>query len=99
MDDKTRAELRRRLLQYPGATQESVARDLDVYEERELQKHALVNERGYSNAVAEAYLDKEGFPRPPGWHSVFFYPGSGRPRNLVVFWFLAIGFIVAWLLG
>jgi hypothetical protein len=76
-----------------------VARDLDAYEDREQLKQALLQERGYSNALAEVFLDRKGYPRPPGWHSVFFYPGSGRPRNVVVFWFLVAGSTVGWLVG
>jgi|SRR5690606_8437688 len=95
MNEHKRNALREVLLQYPGATEELVEQQLYAYEERENQKSALI-ERGFSNALAEAWLDRSGFPRPPGWHSVFFYPGSMRPRNSVVFWFCVIG-IGIWL--
>ena len=94
MDDD---ELRRRLLQYPNATEESVELELAAYKKRDIQKAAL-RERGMSNAMAEAWLDRSGFPRPPGWHSVFFYPGSVRPRNLVIFWVVIAAAIAAWAL-
>lgn len=81
MDEQEKDVLRRRLLSYPEATSESVEQQLYVYEERGSEKQAVMLDRGMSNALAEAYLDKRGYPRPPGWHSVFFYPGSGRPRN------------------
>ena len=98
MDDTSRGELRKRLLQYPGATEESVERDLLLHEQREDEKRALVGERRFSNALAEVYLDKKGYPRPPGWHSVFFYPDSNRPRNLVVFWGVISAFVAWWAL-
>ena len=98
MDDSTRDELRKLLLQYPGATEESVEHDLFVYERRREEKSALVKERRFWNALAETYLDKKGYPRPPGWHSVFFYPDSNRPRNSVVFWGIIFGLIAWWFL-
>ena len=98
MDEITRNKLRKRLLQYPGATEESVVVDLFAYEYREEEKRALIEDRHFSNALAEAYLDRKGYPRPPGWHTVFFYPGSNRPRNTVVFCVVFIGFISWWLL-
>ncbi len=93
MDETTRDKLRKLLMQYPGATKESVESDLDVYEEREYEKCALM-ERGLTNALAEAHLDTQGYPRPPDWQSVFFYPDSSRPRNLVVFWAVVFGLIL-----
>ena len=96
MDDNEQQHLRNRLREYPGATPESVEVQLSRLEEREEEKRALV-ERGYSNALAEAFLDRKGWPRPPGWHSVFFYPGSSRPRNMVFFW-LAVLAVAAWFL-
>jgi len=90
MNDAERTELKKRLLTYPGATNESVEQELDAYEAREDEKKALTEIRKFTNALAERYLDRKGYPRPPGWHSVFFYPGSNRPRNPVVFWGIAI---------
>ena len=76
MDEITRNRLRKRLLQYPGATEESVERGLFAYEDREEEKRALIENRQFSNALAEPYLDRKGYPRPPGWHTVFFYTES-----------------------
>ncbi|NTV28779.1 MAG: hypothetical protein HGA80_01725 [Candidatus Omnitrophica bacterium] len=90
-----RKKLRKALFEYPGATEESVERLLIAYEQREEEKRVLIKEHHYGNSLAEYYLDKKGYPRPPGWHSVFFYPGSNRPRNHIVFWGVALG-IVAW---
>jgi hypothetical protein len=93
-----RDALRKRLLQYPGATEESVETDIYRYEERKDEKRSLI-EGGYSNAAAEVYLDRKGFPRPPSWHSVFFYPGSARPRAAAMFWACVFGAIIGWLIG
>lgn len=95
MNEQERDVLRQRLLGYPGATPLSVERQLDVYEEREKEKLALTLDRRMSNALAESYLDKKGYPRPPGWHSVFFYPGGGRPRNGYVLVFIILIGIIA----
>ncbi|RIK92897.1 MAG: hypothetical protein DCC73_11510 [Proteobacteria bacterium] len=72
-------ELRRRLAQYPGMTEEKINAAMRAYDERRAQKTALL-QRGFSNRRAEKWLDKTGFPRPPGWQSVFFYPDSLMPR-------------------
>ncbi len=73
--------LRKRLAEYPGATDESIDDAIYAYEERlELKQHLRMDLR-LSNARAEFTLDRKGYPRPPGWHSVFFYPDSNRPRN------------------
>ena len=90
MNEQEREVLRLRLFTYPGATPESVEQQLSAYEERESEKQAVMRDRGMWNAVAESYLDKRGYPRPPGWHSVFFYPGSNRPRNGYALVFLAL---------
>ena len=90
MNNLEREELRKRLLQYPGVTTESVENQLDAYEDREKEKRLLLERWKCSNALAEAYLDRKGYPRPPGLHSVFFYPGSNRPRNLVIFWLVVL---------
>jgi hypothetical protein len=57
-----------------------VERQTLQYEERETLKQSLTNDRGMSNALAETFLDRQGWPRPPEWHSVFFYPDSNQPR-------------------
>jgi hypothetical protein len=85
MDAQETARLRQRLLSYPGATEESVDEQLYAFEQRQEEKEALISGRGMSNAMAETFLDRKGYPRPPGWHSVFFYPGSNRPRNKFLF--------------
>ena len=94
MNEIEREKLRVRLLSYPGATQNIVEAELDAHEEREVEKRALLQQRHFSNALAERFLDRKGFPRRPGWHSVFFYPGSFRPRNMAVFWLIVIAVIV-----
>ena len=90
MNNLEREELTKRLLQYPGVTVETIEKHLDAYEAREELKRTLIEQHKYSNALAEAFLDRKGYPRPPGLHSVFFYPGSNRPRNLAVFWLIVL---------
>lgn len=86
--------LRHRLLQYSSIDGNNVDELLSLYVNRSQTKLEL-QARGFSNALAEAQLDRQGYPRPPGWHSVFFYPDSNRPRNSVIVWLLA-GVGVAW---
>jgi len=62
-------------------------------DDRNDQKSEL-RRRGFSNASSEAWLDRSGYPRPPGWRAVFFYPGSMRPRNAVLFWLGVLGSII-----
>lgn len=89
-----REKLRQRFSQYPGATPDSIDEVLEAYEARVEEKAVLIKQ-GFSNAGAEHYLDRKGYPRPPGWHSVFFYPGSMRPRNrYLAFAFLAVIIII-----
>jgi hypothetical protein len=45
------------------------------------QKKQLTDYRGMSNQMAERFLDKAGYPRPFGWSSVFYYPGSRKFRT------------------
>ncbi len=85
LEEKKTEALRQRLLNYPGATPESVEDLLIAYEDRASAKEHLMKNRGMWNAMAEAFLDRQGYPRPPGWHSVFFYPDSNRLRNGWVF--------------
>ncbi|MCF6304606.1 MAG: hypothetical protein L3J33_04480 [Rhodobacteraceae bacterium] len=85
MKPEKEAALRKRLLEYPGTTEENVDMLLLDHEERDALKIFLVEEQGMSNMMAERILDMEGRPRPPSWHSVFFYPGGNMPR---------VGFIV-----
>lgn len=80
MNDAEENILRNKLLQYPGATAESIEQEIELYKERESTKNALTMEQKFSNYYAEKYLDKKGYPRPPGWRSVFFYPGGTLPR-------------------
>jgi len=78
----------------PQMTDEQVGQYLYALEERYDRKKHLI-ERGYSNALAEKALDKQGWPRPFGWHSVFFYPDSNRPRTrYAVLAILVIAFAV-----
>lgn len=88
-------ELRARLLQYPNIDETNVDTLIDTYEERDYRKNEL-RQRGYGNAMAEDHLDRQGYLRPPGWHSVFFYPGSFRPRNVMLFW-MTVTIGAAWL--
>lgn len=90
LTDTELMKLRQRLMTYPGATEESVEELILAYETRAQLKQTLIEERGMSNALAETFLDTQGYPRPPGWHSVFFYPGGGRPRNKYLFLALVI---------
>lgn len=89
MNEAEKEELKKRLLQYPDATDENVDMQIDGYEEREAAKQGLID-RGFSNAMAESHLERQGYPRLPGWHSVLFYAGSIRPRNTVIFWLVVI---------
>lgn len=88
-----REKLRKRLSEYLGNTAEIVEQQVHAYEHREEEKQNLIR-RGLRNALAEYYLDRRGYPRPPGWHSVFFYPGSNRPRNKFIFWFVVIAGVI-----
>lgn len=77
------------LPQDPDLTTENTDEKINVYEQRREEKKVLIEQRGFSNITAESFLDKIGYPRPPGWHSVFFYPDSNRPRTTVVILFAA----------
>lgn len=68
-------------MQYPAMTEEKAQMMLSAYEER-VEEKWLLKKQGYPNALAEVVLDRRGYPRPPGWHSVFFYPESYRIRNV-----------------
>ena len=83
-------ELREKLQEYPNATEKKVEEQISNYEERAVQKKMLLETRGMSNVMAEKFLDFEGWPRPPGWHSVFFYPESNTPRGRIWFWIIVI---------
>jgi hypothetical protein len=95
-EDQRRDKLRSKLMQYPGATSALVEEQLTQYDGREEQKSAFLA-RGFSNALAEASLDRANYPRPLGWHSVFFYPGSMRLRNVTVFWII-VAACAAWII-
>jgi len=71
------------LPQHPDLTNETTDEKINLYQQRSEEKKVLIEERGFSNIMAESFLDKLGYPRPPGWHSVFFYPDSNRPRNAI----------------
>ncbi len=80
MTELQQEELRKKLLTYPGVTEENVEEYLISYEIREEQKQMLTGSRGMTNSQAEAFLDRQGHPRPPGWGSVFKYPQSSQLR-------------------
>ena len=80
MDDEQKIKLRKTLSTYPGTNEQDVENQLNLLIERFHTKEQLINERGFSNSQAEVFLDAKGMLRPPGWHSVFFYPGSNRFR-------------------
>jgi hypothetical protein len=82
-DPAKRAALKRVLLSYPGTTEEQADARLDAYELRVEKKREFLD-HGMWNAMTEFQLDRLGYPRPPGWKSVFFYPDSFRPRNWYV---------------
>ena len=86
---------REHLPQHPELTNENTDEKINVYQQRSEEKKVLTEDRGFSNIMAESYLDKIGYPRPPGWHSVFFYPDSNRPRTTIVV-LLAVALGVAW---
>jgi len=81
MNEQEKKKLRIILQSYPGSNPEIVESQLNNLIEREEQKKQLIIDRGFSNALAEVFLDKQGWMRPPGWHTVFFYPDSMRIRN------------------
>lgn len=99
-DPMKRAALRNRLLSYPGTTEEQADAILGAYEQRVEEKHALLS-RGTGNAMAELILDRKGYPRPPGWTSVFFFPDSFRLRNVyITFLALAVAMLASfWFLS
>lgn len=74
-------EFRQLLSSYLGANNESVDDAIDALVGRYEEKWLLLRERGLSNSAAEIFLDRHCYPRPPGWHSVFFYPDSLLPRR------------------
>ncbi len=62
MNESEKEKLRQSLRQYPDTTDESVELEIEGYEQREAEKQALI-ERGFSNALAEAHLERQGYPR------------------------------------
>ena len=72
---------------------DDVEKILEIYEARSEKKEELL-ERGLTNALAEHSLDRLGYPRPAGWHSVFFYPGSSRPRNKFILLLFVVGILI-----
>jgi len=63
MDEAERDALRRQLLTYPGIHAGNVEEHIWRYEERATQKAELLG-RGFSNRLAEKWLDGSGYPRP-----------------------------------
>jgi len=68
---------------------------LDTLRQRYEQKQAFLV-RGFSNQLAERSLDKQGWPRPSGWHTVFFYPDSNRLRTRYVAVLLVVSVVIIW---
>lgn len=95
MNETEKEEPGKPSLQHPDVTNENTDEKINVYQQRSEEKKVLTEDRGFSNIMAESYLDKIGYPRPPGWHSVFFYPDSNRPRTTIVV-LLAVALGVAW---
>jgi len=95
MNETKKKEAREPLLQPPDVTNENTEEKTGVYQRRNEEKRVLIEYRGFSNIMAESYLDRIGYPRPPGWHAVFFYPDSNRPRTTIVV-LLAVVLGVAW---
>jgi len=96
-DEARTAALEQKLYDYPGATKQSVAARMTAYELRVMRKQEYLA-AGYDNAAAEVLLDRGGYPRLPGWHSVFFYPESNRLRNRYVVTLAAIVLLALWTL-
>ena len=94
MNETEKEGLKDNLPQHPDLTNENTDEKINVYQQRSEEKKVLIEERGFSNVMAESFLDKIGYPRPPGWHSIFFYPDSNRPRTTIVIW-LAVALGVA----
>jgi len=95
MNETEKEEPGKHLPQHPDLTNENTDDKISVYQRRNEEKRVLTEDRGFSNIMAESYLDKIGYPRPPGWHSVFFYPDSNRPRTTIVV-LLAMALGMAW---
>lgn len=95
MNETEKEEPGKPLLQHPDVTDEGADEKIGVYQRRNEEKRVLTEDRGFSNIMAESYLDRIGYPRPPGWHSVFFYPDSNRPRTTFVIW-LVVALGVTW---
>ena len=67
----------------PDMTEDDAQSYLSLMIHRREKKQELLN-RGFSNRLAEHWLDRAQMPRPWGWHSVFYYPDSNRPRTRYV---------------
>ncbi len=93
MNEEDRKKLKEKLLHYPHINPENLDEQVLYYEDREARKKDLID-KGFSNALAEHNLDKQGYLRPPGWHSVFFFPGSYRLRNKYVFFSVLLLLII-----
>ena len=66
MNEADEQKLRKRLLSYPNATEEIVNIEIEAHKERQKLKEDLINNRGFSNALAEVYLDRTGYPKDKG---------------------------------
>ena len=98
MDNKEKNRLRNILKSYQNSSDDLVEEQLIQLEERWDEKNHLIYDRGYSNSQAEGFLDIQGWVRPPGWHSVFFYPDSFRLRNKYAIYLLLIILLVVFYL-
>ena len=94
MDENEQRELRKTLLTYPNINEQNVDDYLRAYEERAVAKRGLVELRGMSNSQAEAFLDRQGYPRPPGWGSAIAYPGGSQLRWPIFILLLILAVVV-----
>jgi hypothetical protein len=74
-------------------------RYLDSMIARTERKKELL-ERRMSNRMAEHFLDRQGWVRPFGWRTVFYYPDSDMLRMRYIFLLvLAFGAVAWWAFG
>lgn len=87
-------EMRQKYRKSLTGNEYDIERQMQRYDDRVELKETLL-ERGYSNRIAEFALDQRHYPRPAGWHTVFFYPDSYQIRYPFLFW-IAIVVITTW---
>lgn len=95
--DHNPVRIRNLLTRSGSMAPEEIHRALGFYEERYNTKRYLIEQRKFSNSWAERILDRQGWPRPPGWRCALRYPDSStlRPGTLITI-LTAIGGLV-WL--